>query len=617
MTRKQFSVSITAIFLLSILLPCAQADTEFFLVEDLQPGMKGIGKTCFRGNRPEEFQVEILGVLRGIEAGANAVLARLGGEMLEETGVFEGMSGSPVFIDGKLLGAVAFTYPYAKEAICGITPITQMVNSFKESVTPELEFNLETQIDVFSESTVPPPRNRSLSPETAVLFDEGETQPVATELQGHALVPIATPLNLGGFDPKTLQKFQPKFRAMGMSILQGVGGASPGVTSGAWADSDTPPLEPGSSIIIPLIRGDLDVSAGGTVTHIDGDKIYAFGHSLLELGFTDLPVHKARTIFIFPSLQSSFKILEMGEAVGSIRQDRGMGVFGRLGERTRMLPLKVQLRTSRGMIRNFEYEMVRDRLLTPLLVNLAVFNTIAVSERGQGVVTIDIQGEIRVKNEQSVEVYNRFSSDGGVADAISLSAALPVNYLMAFGYKNLDIESIDLTITAQERDQSALLDSIRLDRTEARAGDSLEIEVSCKKANGDTIQNVYPLTVPSNITPGPLHLLVADGTTLMSMDEQPQDSILVPRNLTHLIRLINNLRKNDHLYIRLFRREPGAVVKGEGLPGLPPSIMSILGSERKVGAVIPMGISSFLEYELPRTSLVATGGKMLTIKIKP
>ena len=617
MTRKQFSVSITAIFLLSILLPCAQADTEFFLVEDLQPGMKGIGKTCFRGNRPEEFQVEILGVLRGIEAGANAVLARLGGEMLEETGVFEGMSGSPVFIDGKLLGAVAFTYPYAKEAICGITPITQMVNSFKESVTPELEFNLETQIDVFSESTVPPPRNRSLSPETAVLFDEGETQPVATELQGHALVPIATPLNLGGFDPKTLQKFQPKFRAMGMSILQGVGGASPGVTSGAWADSDTPPLEPGSSIIIPLIRGDLDVSAGGTVTHIDGDKIYAFGHSLLELGFTDLPVHKARTIFIFPSLQSSFKILEMGEAVGSIRQDRGMGVFGRLGERTRMLPLKVQLRTSRGMIRNFEYEMVRDRLLTPLLVNLAVFNTIAVSERGQGVVTIDIQGEIRVKNEQSVEVYNRFSSDGGVADAISLSAALPVNYLMAFGYKNLDIESIDLTITAQERDQSALLDSIRLDRTEARAGDSLEIEVSCKKANGDTIQNVYPLTIPSNITPGPLHLLVADGTTLMSMDEQPQDSILVPRNLTHLIRLINNLRKNDHLYIRLFRREPGAVVKGEGLPGLPPSIMSILGSERKVGAVIPMGISSFLEYELPRTSLVATGGKMLTIKIKP
>ncbi len=128
---------------------------------------------------------------------------------------------------------------------------------------------------------------------------------------------------------------------------------------------------------------------------------------------------------------------------------------------------------------------------------------------------------------------------------------------------------------------------------------------------------MYPLTVPSNITPGPLHLLVADGTTLMSMDEQPQDSILVPRNLTHLIRLINNLRKNDHLYIRLFRREPGAVVKGEGLPGLPPSIMSILGSERKVGAVIPMGISSFLEYELPRTSLVATGGKMLTIKIKP
>ncbi len=613
----QYSLSLITILLVLILLPGAKADTEFFSVEDLQPGMKGIGKTCFRGSRPEEFQVEILGVLRGIEAGANAVLARLGGEMLDKTGVFEGMSGSPVFIDGKLLGAVAFTYPYAKEAICGITPIIQMVDSFKESGTPELEFNLETQIDVFSESTMPFPKGRNLFPDTAFVPDKGEAQPYRTELQGHTLVPIATPLNLAGFDPKTLRKFKNKFRDMGLSVLQGVGGTSSGADSAGWADSDTSSLEPGSSIIIPLIRGDLDVSAGGTVTHIDGDTIYAFGHSLLELGFTDLPVHRARTMFVFPSLQSSFKILEMGEAVGSIRQDRGMGVFGRLGERTRMMPLKVQLRNSRGMISNFEYEMVRDRLLTPLLVDLAVFNTIAVSERGTGVVTIDIQGKIRVKNEPSVDVYNRFSSDGGVADAISLSAALPVNYLMAFGYENLDIEGIDLSITAQERDQSALLDSIRLDRTEARAGDSLELEVSCKKPNGETIQSVYPLTVPSSITPGPLHLLVADGTTLMSMDEQPQDAILVPRNLTHLIRLINNLRKNDHLYVRMFRREPGVVVKGEGLPGLPPSIMSILGSERKVGAIIPIGVSSFLEYELPRTSLVVNGGKMLTIKINP
>ncbi|MBN2318342.1 MAG: hypothetical protein JXR49_04660 [Acidobacteria bacterium] len=617
MTRKQSFIIFAVILFVWILLPIARANTEFFDINDLKPGMKGVGKTCFRGDRPEEFQVEILGVLRGFEAGADAVLARLSGEMLDETGVFEGMSGSPVFIDGKLLGAVAFTYSYAKEAICGITPITQMVDSFKESPTPEIEFHLDTQIDVFSKATISSPGIRNLSTGHAIFRGDGETQLMPESLQSHALVPIATPLSLGGFDAKTLQLFQPKFRVMGLSILQGVGGMRPEDSSGFMADPDTTALEPGSNIIIPLIRGDLEVSAGGTVTYIDGDKLYAFGHSLLELGFTDLPVHKARTMFIFPSLQSSFKILEMGEAVGSIRQDRGMGIFGRLGETTRMIPLKVRIKTSRRLYKTFEYEMVQDRLLTPLLVNLAVYNSIAISERGQGVLTIDVQGKVRVKNEEAVEVYNRFSSDSGVADAISVSAALPVNYLLAFGYKNLDIEDIDLTITVQESDRSALLDSIRLNRTEAKAGDSLELEISCKKANGDTIQNVYPLQIPSNITPGPLHLLVADGTTLMSMDEQPEDEILVPRNLSHLIRLINNLRKNDHLYIRMFRRETGAVVKGEGLPGLPPSILSILGSERKVGAIIPIGISSLQEYELPRTNYLAAGWKMLTIRINP
>ena len=602
---------------LSILLSIARADTEFFDIKDLKPGMKGVGRTCFRGDGTEEFLVEILGVLRGLEAGSNAVLARLSGEFLDETGVFEGMSGSPVYIDGKLLGAVAFTYPYAKEAICGITPITQMVDAFKENAAPDLEFDIDTRIDVFSKAAMPWPGIGNSSTGPVVMADKGEKDAVPAGLQGHTLIPIATPLSIGGLDPKTLQVFQPKFRALGLSVIQGVGGAAPGAPPDSVTEQEKAPLEPGSSIVIPLIRGDLEVSAGGTVTYIDGDKMYAFGHSLLDLGFTDLPVHKARTMFIFPSLQSSFKILEMGEVVGSIRQDRGMGVFGRLGATTRMVPLKVRIKTSRRLNKTFEYEMVQDRLLTPLLVNLAVYNSIAVSERGQGVVTIDIQGKVRVRNEPAVEVYNRFSSDSGVADAISLSAALPVNYLLAFGYNNLDIEGIDLTITVQEGDRSALLDFIRVNRTEAKAGDALELEISCKKANGDTIQNVYPLQIPSNITPGPLHLLVADGTTLMSMDEQQEDEVLVPRNLSHLIRLINNLRKNDHLYIRMFRREPGAVVKGEGLPGLPPSILSILGSKRKTGAVIPIGISTFQEYELPRTSYVATGGKMLTINIHP
>ena len=624
MIQRLFTSTVAVIAFLSISLLNAQTDlniqmgTDFFRVEDLQPGMKGIGKTCFRGTTPEEFQVEILGVLRGVEPGANAVLARLDGELIKKTGVFEGMSGSPVFVDGKLLGAVAFTYPYAKEPICGITPIIQMIDSFKESVIPELEFHIEVKSNALLRSVTPPSGTGSPSTANAVTSDDDGRRPASTSFNGHSLVPIATPLSLGGLDAKTLRLFRPKFQAMGLSILQGVGGGSPGESLQTAVDSGSPLLEPGSNIAIPLIRGDLDVSAGGTVTYLNGHELYAFGHSLLELGFTDLPVHRARTIFIFPSIESSFKILETGEPVGTIRQDRSMGVFGVVGETPRLLPMKVKLRTSRGVHREFEYELVHDRLLTPLLVNLAVYNTIAVSERGQGILTLDIKGDIRIKNEDSVEVYNRFSSDSGVADAISVSAAVPLSYLMTFGYKDLDIEAVDIEITAQESDQSALLDSIRLNRTEAKAGDDLEIEISYKRANGDIIQHLYPLTIPSSVTPGLLNVLIADGATLMSMDEELADEeVLVPRDLSQLIKLINNIRKNDRLYVRLFRREPGAVLRGEGLPGLPPSILSILGSKRRAGAVSPIGISTFLEYELPQTDYLPTGSKILTIRIHP
>ena len=585
---------------------------------DLKPGMRGIGKTCFEGTRPEEFQVEILGVLYGMEPGSNAVLARLEGERLEKIGIFEGMSGSPVFIGNKLLGAVAFTYPYAKEAICGITPITQMIDAFKEFSIPKIEFRIDIEGNMPSGSSGEIYSRSPFSAMKTVDTASGSNRQRIGDFTGHTLIPIATPLSIGGVDGKTLEMFQSKFRVLGLSVIRGAAGAATQKAAAGETASDDQPLEPGSNIVVPLIRGDMDVSAGGTVTHIDGDKIYAFGHSLLELGFTDLPVHKARTIVIFPSLESSFKIMEAGEQVGVIQQDRGMGIFGVLGDTPSMLPLRLTLRTSRGTDRQYKYELARDRLLTPVLVNLAVYNTVTSSERAQGIVTMDIQGKIHIENQEAIEVYNRFSSDSGVVSAIAASAAQPVNYLMTYGYEDLNIEAIDLEVAVSESDRSALLDYVRLDRMEAKAGDSLKMEISYKRANGETVQNEYPLEIPSNIPQGLLNILVADGTTMMSMDEKQMGSeILIPRDLSHMIELINSIRKNDRLYVRMFRNEPGAVVRGEGMPGLPPSVLSILGSERKTGSVSSLDVLSYQEYELPPMDYMPQGSKILTIRIQP
>ncbi len=596
----------------------ARAATEFFHLEDLKPGMKGIGKTCYQGTKPEEFQVEIIGLMRGITPGGNAVLARFSGGPLSETGVFEGMSGSPVFIDGKLLGAVAFAFPFPKEAVGGITPITQMVEAFKESGEYSSGPKVILKKSMLWKYQLPLPKGQQ-DESLMISAQDAQWQPAMSPFGGRALIPIATPLSLGGFSAETMKRFAPQFKALGLSLLQGTASSSPQIpgASKVGRPAAISPLEPGSNIVIPLIRGDLDASAGGTVTYIDGDKLYAFGHLLFDLGFTELPMHKGYSLMVFPSLQSSFKILETGDPVGTIRQDRGSGIYGILGEKARMIPLQVHLNTSRGIKKTLKFELARDSFLTPFLVNLTLYNSIVSTERALGVETLMVKGKINIKGEEPVEIENRFSSDNNAPAFASMSIAVPVNFLLSSGYKNLDLENIDIDVTAQEDDRQAMLDSIRFDRSELRAGDAVELQLIYKRENGEIIQDTYPVKIPSDVTPGPLTLMVADGTTIMSMDAREQGEELIPRDLSQLIKFINNIRKNDHLYIRLFRQEPGAVVKGEGLPGLPPSILSILRSDRNSGGMTPIQTSVFTEYEVPPSDYVVSGSRTISLVIKP
>jgi hypothetical protein len=595
--------------------------TEFFRLDDLKPGMKGVGRTVFQGTTPEEFQVEILGLMRGIGPGTNAVLARFSGGPLAHTGVFEGMSGTPVFIDGKLLGAVAFSFEFSKEAIGGITPITQMVDAFAGGgAAAESGPRIQLKKSMLWDYMLAPPEAAGRSNLLARVPLDLRPQQFMARFGGHSLVPIATPLSLGGFAPEVVEAFVPQFRAMGLSILQGAGAsAAPQAVSATKTPvpSDSAAIEPGSNISIPLVRGDLDASAGGTVTYIDGDRLYAFGHLLFSLGFTELPMHKARAITVFPSLQSSFKILETLDPVGTIRQDRASGIYGVLGQNARMIPMTVRMNTSRGVKKELHYELARDQFLTPFLVNLTIFNSILSSERALGFSTLAVKGKILIKGEKPIEIENRFSSESDSPVYASLSIALPVNFLLAFGYKNLEFEKMDVDITASEDDRAAILDSIRIDRNEVSAGDAVDLQIVARKANGEIVEESYPVRIPPNVTPGPISLLVADGMNLMAADAREQGDDLIPRDLTQMIEFINNLRKNSRLYARLYRREAGAVVRGEGLPGLPPSILSILRSDRSSGGMSPIQTSAFMEYELPPSDYVISGARTLNIKIKP
>jgi len=579
--------------------------------------MKGVGKTCYQGSEPEEFGVEILGIMRHISPGTDAVLARFSGDMIAKTGVFEGMSGSPVYIDGRLLGAVAFSYPFSKEAIGGITPITQMMDTFKEDidfkvVNPGMGLRKSMLWD-FRELIDEADGNPGLP----IVSQDVRWRPVLASFQGHALQPIATPLSLGGFSPATLERFAPQFRALGLSVLQGSGSLQSASSAVPSSTPDNSPMEPGSNLVIHLVRGDFEMSAGGTVTHIDADRLYAFGHPLFNLGFSELPMHKGRALIVFPSMQSSFKILEATDPVGAMRQDRGLGIYGILGEKARMIPIHIKMKTSRRVERDLNFEIALDRFLSPFLVNLTLFNSILATERSLGYSTIQVKGQINVKGENPVKIDDRYSSNSNSPVFAALSVAMPLNFLLAFGYQNLDLGAIDLEITTIEDDRSAILETIRLDRSELKAGESVKLETILRKSNGEVVKEAFPVRIPESITPGSLTMLVADGNSIMTRDTREQGEQIVPRNLTHLIRLLNNIRRNDRLYVRIFRRGPGAVVKGEGMPGLPPSILSILKSERNTGSMRAIQNTNLMEYQLPQTDYVVNGAKLFNLVIKP
>jgi hypothetical protein len=328
-------------------------------------------------------------------------------------------------------------------------------------------------------------------------------------------------------------------------------------------------------------------------------------------------MHKGQAITLFPSLQSSFKIVATGEPIGTLRQDRGSGIYGILGQKARMIPVHVKMTTSRGVGKDLNFEIARDRLLTPLLVNLTVFNSITSYERSVGVSTLRVKGKISVKGEQAVQVENRFSSDSNSPAFAALSVAIPVNFLLSSGYKNLDLESIDVDIQSIEDDRAAVLDSVRFDRTEVKAGDVVDVDFFYRKGNGELIQDSYPVKIPIEVTSGPISMLVADGTALMTMDAREQGDDFIPRDLSQLIKFINNIRKNDRLYVRIFRNQPGAVIKGEGLPALPPSLLSILRSERNAGGMSSIQTSVYMEYELPPSDYVVTGSRTLSLTVKP
>src|SRR5215204_501076 len=543
---------------------------ELFALEDLRPGMKGTARTVFSGTETQEFGVEILGVLPGFPGPRqSAIIARLSGANVEKTGVFAGMSGSPVYIDGKIVGAIAFSFPFSREPIAGITPIKQMIDLFdkgSENVKPK-----EPRAVSFAQlagtdwkPNLPKPAVSSIS----LLAPVSAGSPLMP-LLGQQMTPIATPLVFSGITQDSLSMFAPQLVANGLLPVSGAGGSAAITPLGEVNEATFPP---GSSISVQLVRGDYSLAAAGTVTMRDGDRIYAFGHPFLSLGASDMPMTEASVVTVISNMNNSFKLAVPGRMVGAISQDRASGIFGLLRQAPKMIPVRVNLHTSRERIETYSYEIANDSFLTPLLLNITLFNTITSSERALGDSTITVKGEIKVKGQQPIQVDRRFSASNNAIMAAG-SIAAPVSSLLASGFDDVQLDGITLDIAATETKYAGTLERITLDRTEVRRGEKIEVQAYVRTESGKQFVQRIPVQIPEDAALGQLLVFVGDGGALQ---EGSSAKAFVPQDLGQLVRAINTVKKSDRLYVKLFRITPGAVIGTSELPSLPPSVVATL-----------------------------------------
>jgi hypothetical protein len=590
------------------------AQSKVFPVDELRPGMVGVGRTVFEGDRLDEFKVHIIGVLRNvIGPRRDLILARLEGGPLANAGVIAGMSGSPVYIDGRLVGAVSYSLgAFSKEPIAGITPIAEMVSDATLPAVRRQAARVDLPMPLTPESFQT--SLRQAFSWVRPFADSPSDVQVLGDINagiGTMLRPIATPLTLGGFDASVISPVASVFRDQGfVPVMAGSAQATQPDRGAAPL-----PLRPGDPIGVALMSGDLELGATGTVTEVDGDRVYAFGHPFYGLGPTQFPMTRAYVHTILPSLQSSMKIASTGEVIGTVSQDRATTIAGTLGRGPAMIPIKLTLNNSeRGIRKTFNMAMVNDELFTPLLAYLSILNTLTSYERQNGVGTYVLKGSASIKKHGDIAFEDLFTGDQPSAGAAA-SVVAPINFLLRNSFEGVEFEGLNLEVEASEQPRSATLERAWIDGTRIKAGTTVDLKVLLRTYRGEEITRSVPVQIPSNAR-GSVSIMVADATRLSQWEARElQVQPLQTSGLPQMIRLLNDARKNNRLYVRLITRDGGAVVRGESLAALPPSVLAVMESDRNGGSFRPLQSALLGEWEIVSGHAV-TGTRTLTLPLE-
>jgi hypothetical protein len=575
----------------------ANGDVPIMPFDDVRAGMKGTGRTVFSGTEIESFEVEILGKLSDIGPDQDLILARCSGGPLSKTGVLAGMSGSPVTVDGKLVGAISYSWNFATEAIAGITPIAQMLEIAELG---EIGGNRRSAALVIDRDRLATLR----SPGRLTAFFTNELRKVLRRPAG--ALPISTPLSVSGVGAAGLEQVEHHLGGAGLIPMQSG-------SAGSSAES-SPPLQPGSAIGLKLVRGDLDMTAMGTVTWVDGDRLLAFGHRLLGLGSIDLPLTGANVELLLPNLMRSSRLATPLAEAGSLRQDRASGVFGLLGAKPRMIPVRFKLAGAAVTERVYSFDIADDPLLAPLLLFVSLNGILSTHERMLGSATVRLEegSVIKMAGDEDVELDNIFSGARAAEFGTGIAAYI-LHLLMNNAWTEPRIAGVNLILDYDPIPRSAVIRRVGLDRYRARAGETVTVTVVVDPYRSREESFRAKVKIPEETTPGTLQIHV--GSAIAVSRVESHDSPILPRDLDQLVKLINRLRRNDRIYITATGEDTGVLLGGSRLSNLPPSAATILSISGSKGNLTPVSRRSVLE-EIISTDYAVEGSARIRLEVE-
>jgi hypothetical protein len=581
------------------------AATTFFPLSEVHRGLHGVAYTVFEGTRPEPMGVEILGLLHNaIGPGEDMILARLEGAKPEYSGVVAGMSGSPVYIDGKLVGALAYRIgEFSKEPICGITPIGQM-----------LENRAPTGIQRVAESDRGGVQGAGLSAQEKSVAEN------STSDASDAVRAIETPLVFSGFSPEAVNLWREHAPSLGLTPVAGIGGVAGGGggLSGMASVSDQHSIEPGSAVSAVLVRGDLEIAATCTVTYVDPTQLLACGHPITQFGPVSFPMTKADVVATLPSPLNAFKIINTAELIGSFTEDRQTAIRGQFGLAARMIPLTLHVSQDGAAEPShmLHLEVVDQEQVTPTAVLISVFQGLMESNTYAAETSYRVRGTVALKGYPAVHLDEMVAPSE--AAPASLAAALMVGERFERLYGNAarrtPIESIDIEVDALRGRRSVQLESAQAEKTEVRGGETVSIDAAVRPWRGEVRNIRIPVTLPATLPAGEVRLVVSDGSTVDRL-LQPLALGSPAQDVTATIAGLNNLHASDRLYVTLLDPEAQAALDGRTLTALPLSMANVMEPQEQNHELTLNG-----ESAVPLASVelgsVLDGLQVVTLKVQ-